>query len=126
MRTFVASPESRVGLVLSGSGKAVIAMHTAHYLPMVHRCMESIVPKLSLSENAEVAMELRSKAKACTEEEKEAVAEVVSVDFEEEDIDPSFFVPGIVPPISELGPEEMYLTINSAELCSALLFDDRR
>lgn len=44
----------------------------------------------------------------------------------EAEIDTSFFVSGVVPPISEFGPEKMYLTINSAELCAALLFDDRR
>lgn len=88
--------------------------------------MQSIVPKLSVSTNAEVAMEIRPMTKAGSEKEKEGEKERDVIDAEEEDIDSSFFVPGVVPSISDLGPEEMYLIINSAELCSALLFDDRR
>lgn len=92
---------------------------------MVHQCMQSIVPKLSVSTNAETAMEARPISKA-TDSGKEGERERDATDVEEEDIDPSFFVSGAVPSISDLGPEEMYLIINSAELCSALLFDDRR
>jgi hypothetical protein len=91
--------------------------------------MQSIVPKLSVSTNAEVAMEVRPMTKNTSEKEKEGEKERDIrdiMDAEEDDIDSSFFVSGIVPSISDLGPEEMYLIINSAELCSALLFDDRR
>ena len=95
---------------------------------MVHQCMQSIVPKLSVSSNAEVAMEIRpvTKASSQKDKDKEGEKERDVTDAEEEDIDSSFFVSGVVPSISDLGPEEMYLIINSAELCSALLFDDRR
>lgn len=110
----MASSENRI--VLSSANKAAIAAHTPLYLPLVHRCMECIVPKFSNARNAESAEQL-----SVTQ-----LPEVDSGSSSEELIQPSFFVPGTVPPISVYGPEEMYLTINSAELCSALLFDDRR
>lgn len=45
---------------------------------------------------------------------------------EEADIEEGFFVPGVIPSLEEYGPHDIYLTTNSAELCVALLFDDRR
>lgn len=124
VRTFVTTSAGR--LTLCEYGKAVISVHTPHYLPMVHQCMQSIVPQLSVSTNAETAMEARPITKTTSGSEKEGENERDATDADEEDIDPSFFVSGVVPSITDLGPEEMYLIINSAELCSALLFDDRR
>lgn len=45
---------------------------------------------------------------------------------EKEEIEEGFFVPGVTPSLEEYGPHDIYLTTNSAELCVALLFDDRR
>jgi hypothetical protein len=45
---------------------------------------------------------------------------------EEEEIDEAFFVPGVTPSLGEYGPHDIYLTMNAAELCVALLFDDRK
>jgi hypothetical protein len=45
---------------------------------------------------------------------------------EEEEIEEGFFVLGVTPSLEEYGPHDIYLTTNSAELCVALLFDDRR
>lgn len=110
----MASPENRI--VLSSANKAAIAAHTPLYLPLVYRCMECIVPKFSNAQNAEEAIE----------QSVSQSLESDSVTAEETLIKPSFFVQGVVPSIAVYGPEQMYLTINSAELCSALLFDDRR
>lgn len=111
----MASPENRT--MLSNGTKLVIAAHTPLYLPLVHRCMECIIPKFSNARIAEKAAKQNASQSPSSD----------SVSGEEVLIKPSFFVEGTVPSISEYGPEQMYLTINSAELCSALFFfDDRR
>lgn len=126
VRTFMASSEIRGSLVLSSSGKAVIANHTPLYLPMLHRCMESIVPKVCPAENSEVASCVHTSKVRFEDLYRDRDWGVSDASSSYPDISPNFFVPGVVPPITEFGPEQMYLTINSAELCSALLFDDRR
>lgn len=124
MRTFMASSEIRGSLVLNNSGKAVIASHTPLYLPMLHRCMESIVPKVCPAENSEVASCIHTSKVRFEDLYRDWSGSDLISSYQ--DISSNFFVHGVVPPITEFGPEQMYLTINSAELCSALLFDDRR
>ena len=46
VRTFMMAPEGRTGLNVLGNNKVCVAGHTPHYLALVHRCMESIVPKI--------------------------------------------------------------------------------
>lgn len=127
------SPESRVGMNLLGNSKTAVSAHTPHYLSLVHHCMKSIVPKMNtlpLSVSTAYAI---ATASASETQNFASRSRTFKIRFEEPasesaeaEIDSSFFVPGVIPSVYDFGPEKMYLTINSAELCAALLFDDRR
>ena len=198
VRTFMVAQGPCVGAQFSS--KSVVTAHTPHYLSLIHRCMESIVPKIKTlplsairsydnqiqnqNQNSHSGSSsgsgsnnnssgssssssgsgnnyesggwnsrtnnynsigggfgLNSNNQSRSESRRERERENISqqrprIRFElpltdqqthlEEELGPDFFVPGEVPPVSEFGPEKMYLTINSAELFAALLFDDRR
>ena len=125
-----------MGINLLGTSKTAVSAHTPHYLSLVHHCMKSIVPKIGtppFSLSTVTANPTASAASSSENQNSVSRSRTFKIRFEEPasesaeaEIDSSFFVPGVIPSVTDFGPEKMYLTINSAELCAALLFDDRR